>query len=69
MNLKFSEAARGVNKEVTLNVVDTCPKCSGSRCELGTKAIKCTYCNGTGMETFSRGWFLERFCVCIAPCM
>ncbi|CAB3225393.1 unnamed protein product [Arctia plantaginis] len=60
MNLKFSEAARGVNKEVNLNVVDTCPKCSGSRCELGTKAIKCPYCNGTGMETFSRGPFVMR---------
>ncbi|XP_075982006.1 dnaJ homolog l(2)tid, mitochondrial-like isoform X2 [Anticarsia gemmatalis] len=60
MNLRFTEAARGVNKDVTVNVVDTCPKCQGSRCELGTKAIKCTYCNGTGMETFSRGPFVMR---------
>ncbi|CAG9571786.1 unnamed protein product [Danaus chrysippus] len=60
VNLKFTEAARGVNKDVNLNVVDTCPKCQGSRCELGTKAIKCTYCNGTGMETFSRGPFVMR---------
>ncbi|KPJ18863.1 hypothetical protein RR48_05801 [Papilio machaon] len=60
LNLRFTEAARGVNKEVNLNVVDVCPKCNGSRCELGTKAIKCTYCNGSGMETFSRGPFVMR---------
>ncbi|XP_041969563.1 protein tumorous imaginal discs, mitochondrial-like isoform X2 [Aricia agestis] len=60
VNLRFTEAARGVNKDINLNVVDTCPKCQGTRCELGTKAIKCTYCNGTGMETFSRGPFVMR---------
>ncbi|PZC81014.1 hypothetical protein B5X24_HaOG213536 [Helicoverpa armigera] len=60
VNLRFTEAARGVNKELNVNVVDTCPKCQGSRCEPGTKAIKCTYCNGTGMETFSRGPFVMR---------
>ncbi|XP_031844957.1 dnaJ homolog l(2)tid, mitochondrial isoform X2 [Nomia melanderi] len=60
MNLTFSQAARGVNKEVVLNVVDTCVKCSGSRCEPGTKAVKCPYCNGTGMETVSTGPFVMR---------
>ncbi|XP_049878697.1 protein tumorous imaginal discs, mitochondrial-like isoform X3 [Pectinophora gossypiella] len=60
VNLRFTEAARGVNKDINVNIVDTCPKCQGSRCELGTKAIKCTYCNGTGMETFSRGPFVMR---------
>ncbi|CAG4961020.1 unnamed protein product [Colias eurytheme] len=60
INLRFTEAARGVNKDININVVDICPKCQGSRCELGTKAIKCTYCNGTGMETFSRGPFVMR---------
>ncbi|KAJ2945197.1 hypothetical protein O0L34_g9267 [Tuta absoluta] len=60
VNLKFTEAARGCNKDINVNVVDICPKCAGSRCEPGTKAIKCTYCNGTGMETFSRGPFVMR---------
>lgn len=55
VNLRFTEAARGVNKDINVNVVDTCPKCMGSRSEPGTKAVKCSYCNGTGMETFSRG--------------
>ncbi|XP_017886250.2 protein tumorous imaginal discs, mitochondrial-like [Ceratina calcarata] len=60
MNLTFSQAARGVNKEVQLNVVDTCPKCMGSRCEPGTKSVRCQYCNGTGMETISTGPFVMR---------
>lgn len=57
MNLRFTEAARGVNKDIKVNVVDTCPKCRGSRCELGTKPVRCTHCNGTGMETITTGEF------------
>ncbi|XP_017789652.1 PREDICTED: protein tumorous imaginal discs, mitochondrial-like isoform X2 [Habropoda laboriosa] len=60
MNLTFSQAARGINKDIQLNVVDTCPKCSGSQCEPGTKAVRCPYCNGTGMETISTGPFVMR---------
>ncbi|XP_076319570.1 dnaJ homolog l(2)tid, mitochondrial isoform X2 [Tachypleus tridentatus] len=60
MKLSFQQAARGVNKDVTVNIIDTCPKCNGSRCEPGTKAIRCPYCNGTGMETISTGPFVMR---------
>ncbi|XP_029673888.1 protein tumorous imaginal discs, mitochondrial-like isoform X2 [Formica exsecta] len=58
MNLSFSQAARGVNKDIEVNVIDACPKCRGSRCELGTKPVKCHYCNGTGIETISTGPFV-----------
>ena len=60
MNLTFAQAAKGVNKDVSLNVVDTCIKCRGSRSEPGFKAVKCPYCNGTGMETISTGPFIMR---------
>lgn len=60
MGLTFAQAARGVNKDIDVNVVDTCPKCTGSRCEPGTKPGKCQYCNGTGMETISTGPFVMR---------
>lgn len=60
MNLTFAQAARGVNKDIVVNVIDTCPKCHGSRCELGTKPSKCQYCNGSGMETVSTGPFIMR---------
>ncbi|KAL0117584.1 hypothetical protein PUN28_010413 [Cardiocondyla obscurior] len=58
MNLTFSQAARGVNKDINVNVIDNCPKCGGTRCEIGTKPAKCHYCNGTGMETISTGPFV-----------
>ncbi|XP_022251474.1 protein tumorous imaginal discs, mitochondrial-like, partial [Limulus polyphemus] len=60
MNLTFREASRGVNKDVIINVPDTCSKCNGSRCEPGTEAVKCPSCNGTGMETVSSGPFVMR---------
>ncbi|CAI6353177.1 unnamed protein product [Macrosiphum euphorbiae] len=60
VKITFEQAARGVNKDLNLNVVDICPKCRGSRCELGYKATTCTHCNGTGMETVSRGPFLMK---------
>ena len=49
MNLTFQQAARGVNKDMTVNVVDTCPKCDGTKAEPGSKTLRCPQCNGTGM--------------------
>uniref|UniRef100_D3TN63 DnaJ homolog l(2)tid, mitochondrial n=1 Tax=Glossina morsitans morsitans TaxID=37546 RepID=D3TN63_GLOMM len=60
MDLSFAQAARGVNKDVNVNIVDTCPKCKGTKCEPGTKPGRCQYCNGTGMETISTGPFVMR---------
>ncbi|XP_077559146.1 dnaJ homolog l(2)tid, mitochondrial-like isoform X1 [Haemaphysalis longicornis] len=60
LNLTFQQAARGVNKDVTVNVVDTCRRCQGSRNEPGTKLVRCPYCNGSGMETISTGPFVMR---------
>lgn len=60
MRLTFQEAAKGVQKDVNVNIIDSCPKCHGSRAEPGTKATTCQYCNGTGMETISTGPFIMR---------
>lgn len=60
MRISFAQAARGTNKDITVNVVDACPKCQGSRCEPGTKATRCTYCDGTGFESVTRGPFIMR---------
>uniref|UniRef100_T1JPI8 J domain-containing protein n=1 Tax=Strigamia maritima TaxID=126957 RepID=T1JPI8_STRMM len=60
LNLTFQQAARGVNKDITINVVDSCPKCGGTKRELGTGTIRCPYCNGTGMESISTGPFVMR---------
>ncbi|OQV18601.1 Protein tumorous imaginal discs, mitochondrial [Hypsibius exemplaris] len=60
MDLKFQEAARGVNKQIRVNITDTCLKCNGSKCETGSKPVKCPACNGSGMETVSTGPFVMR---------
>jgi DnaJ family protein A protein 3 len=60
MNLTFKEAAAGCNKEVPMNVKEKCPKCRGTKCELGTKPMKCLDCNGTGIETIVQGPFIMR---------
>ncbi|XP_057657969.1 protein tumorous imaginal discs, mitochondrial-like isoform X1 [Diorhabda carinulata] len=60
LRISFAQAARGTNKDVNINVVDNCPKCRGSRCEPGTQATKCQFCNGTGMESITTGPFVMR---------
>merc|ERR1712168_606669 len=60
LNLTFQEAARGVNKDINVNMTDTCPKCNGSKAEPGSKVVRCSQCNGTGMETINTGPFIMR---------
>lgn len=60
MDLTFQEAARGVNKDIRVNVKDTCGKCMGKKAEPGTKIVSCHHCNGTGTETISTGPFIMK---------
>ena len=53
MNLTFQEAARGANKEIVLNVKETCPACRGTKARPGSKPTKCSQCNGTGMVNYA----------------
>jgi len=60
LDLTFSEACRGVNKELQVVVADTCSRCKGNGCEPGTVPVTCPQCHGTGMETISTGPFMMR---------
>ncbi|KAK1886048.1 DnaJ like subfamily A member 3 mitochondrial [Dissostichus eleginoides] len=60
MELTFSEAAKGVQKPLTVNLEDACPRCDGKGSEPGTKVSHCHYCNGTGMESMNTGPFMMR---------
>ncbi|KAL1779221.1 dnaJ-like subfamily A member 3, mitochondrial isoform X1 [Sigmodon hispidus] len=60
LNLTFNQAAKGVNKEVTVNIMDTCDRCDGKGNEPGTKVQHCHYCGGSGMETINTGPFVMR---------
>ncbi|XP_041823595.1 dnaJ heat shock protein family (Hsp40) member A3a isoform X2 [Melanotaenia boesemani] len=60
MELTFTQAAKGVNKEITVNIETTCQRCDGKGHEPGTKVQHCHHCNGSGMETVNTGPFVMR---------
>ncbi|XP_066286567.1 dnaJ homolog subfamily A member 3, mitochondrial-like isoform X1 [Branchiostoma lanceolatum] len=60
MDLTFTQACRGVNKELNFTMMDTCPRCKGNKAEPGTKITRCQYCHGTGQETINTGPFMMR---------
>lgn len=53
MELTFTQAAKGVNKEVSINVDAACQRCDGKGQEPGSKVQHCHNCNGSGMV---RAW-------------
>ncbi|XP_051571088.1 dnaJ heat shock protein family (Hsp40) member A3a [Myxocyprinus asiaticus] len=63
MELTFAQAAKGVNKEIMVNIEGTCQRCDGRGHEPGSKVQHCGNCNGTGMETMNTGPFVMR-----SPC-
>nr|XP_039265404.1 dnaJ homolog subfamily A member 3, mitochondrial-like isoform X1 [Styela clava] len=60
LDLKFTEAARGANKTISLKLMDTCPRCKGEGNEPGSKVSRCGYCGGSGMEQVVSGPFVMR---------
>ena len=60
MKLSFLEAAKGVEKELSVSIMDTCETCSGTGNQAGTSPDRCSQCSGTGMETVSTGPFMMR---------
>lgn len=57
LEITFEEAARGCEKEISFNKLDTCPECSGSGAEKGSKVTTCPTCHGQGQVGVSRGFF------------
>jgi len=49
MNITFEQAARGVNKDISVNITDSCPKCDGRKHEPGRPPVVCPACHGSGM--------------------
>ncbi|XP_034449531.1 dnaJ heat shock protein family (Hsp40) member A3a isoform X1 [Hippoglossus hippoglossus] len=60
MELTFTQAAKGVNKEISIQMDAVCQRCDGKGHEPGTKVQHCHYCNGSGMETVNTGPFVMR---------
>jgi len=58
MNLSFEQAAAGCERDVLINVSDTCPRCLGNKAEPGTHKVQCHHCGGTGMVSNIGSFFL-----------
>jgi molecular chaperone DnaJ len=54
IDLKFSEAMFGVEKEISIEKKDACPTCEGSGAEPGSKVTTCPKCHGTGQIRSTR---------------
>lgn len=48
LTLSFEEAVFGVEKELEIPRLETCPNCHGSGAEPGNSPIRCPQCNGSG---------------------
>ncbi len=48
LTLEFEEAVFGVEKELEIPRLETCPTCHGSGAEPGTTPVRCPQCRGTG---------------------
>jgi len=57
LEIDFEEAAHGTEKEISFNVLDTCPECNGRGAAEGAKIETCPTCHGRGQVAHSRGFF------------
>lgn len=54
LRITFEEAAFGLEKEISLEKRNKCPRCEGSGAEPGTKVITCPKCHGQGQIRTTR---------------
>lgn len=57
INLTFEEAAKGVDKELSITNLATCETCRGNRASSPSGIQKCTRCEGNGQVFEQRGFF------------
>jgi len=62
LTLEFEEAVFGIEKEIEIRRLETCPTCRGSGAEPGTQPIRCPECDGRGqVRRVSQSIFLGQF--------
>ena len=57
LQIRLEEAAAGCEKEIEVEKLETCPQCTGSGAESGSRAVTCRDCSGRGQVISSRGFF------------
>jgi molecular chaperone DnaJ len=60
MTISFMDAAFGIEKEIQIEKLETCPSCQGAACEPGTSPENCSYCGGSGQISRTQGFFSIR---------
>ncbi|MFZ5987114.1 MAG: molecular chaperone DnaJ [Bacillota bacterium] len=54
MEISFEEAAFGIEKEISINRMEVCPKCEGAGSKPGHQPTTCQHCNGTGQIQYKQ---------------
>jgi molecular chaperone DnaJ len=67
VQLSLEEVARGVERTVTLKLLDPCDRCEGQGAEPGSRAQVCRTCNGAGEVRRAQSSFFGQF-ITVAPC-
>jgi molecular chaperone DnaJ len=56
LEIRFEEAATGVEKEIVIPRLETCGTCRGSGAKPGSQPVACKACRGTGQVRFAQGF-------------
>ena len=65
--LSLEEVASGVEKKVSIKLLDTCDRCNGQGAEPGSRPEVCSSCAGAGEVRRAQRSFFGQF-VTVAPC-
>jgi molecular chaperone DnaJ len=67
VQLTLQEVATGVDKSVTIKLLDPCDRCEGQGAEPGSRAEVCPSCDGAGEVRRAQNSFFGRV-ITVAPC-
>jgi molecular chaperone DnaJ len=67
LQLTLEEVAKGVDRQVTIKLLDACDRCSGQGAEPGSRAQVCQSCGGAGEVRRAQRSFFGQF-ITVAPC-
>src|SRR5438045_8372886 len=67
LGLTLPEVASGIEKTVSIKLLKSCDRCSGSGAEPGTSPVHCSICNGSGEVRRAQRSFFGQV-ISVAPC-
>ena len=67
IELTLAESATGIERTLTLKLLDPCDRCAASGAEPGTQPTRCNTCGGSGEVRRSQRSFFGQF-VSVSPC-